>query len=696
MVDPNIALERRDKVEEFLNKHRIGLLTLLFTDIVGSTILKQNLGDNRAIEAIDQHNALLREILARFAEGEEISTAGDSFFIVFTRPSDAVAFSLLVQARLRELAGETGCPVLDRISIHVGEVLIGEGTRKRRDLYGLQVDTCARVQTLAEADQILMSRFAFDSARQILKGVELENIGALSWLNHGPFIIKGVEEPIDVCEVGEIGKAALRRPEDSEKAHRFLSPDSEPVLGWRPAVDQPVPGTSWVLEKKLGEGGFGEVWLGRNKVLKTRHVFKFCFRADRVRSLKREVTLFRLLKERIGDHKNIVGVEATYFDEPPYYIVVKYVDGADLPAWCAAHGGIENVPIEARIEIIAQAADGLQAAHDSGVIHRDVKPTNILVGGETDAGPHVYLTDFGIGQVVSEEALSGITRSGFTQTMLESASSQMGTHLYMAPELFAGSPASIRSDIYSLGVVLYQLIIGDFSRPLTTDWAQHISDPLLREDLKECFAGNPQERFPGAEQLADHLRSLEKRRAELAEEQALAKTRERAAYRRGMIWTAAYAAGIVVAIALLAIYAFDKALQAQRSEAAEAAEREDAENSLRLSLANNEAFVAELANFFYMPPSRTIKVKQGSVVDETVNVSQGLRYAIMFTSVDAIDLTLQLDVYAEDGTKISTVERDGGFIIATFSPSFNGTAVAHFKVVRSKQPTQIEMRIARM
>jgi serine/threonine protein kinase len=349
--------------------------------------------------------------------------------------------------------------VFDRIGIHVGEVWIEEheGPGKARDLYGLQVDTCARVQSLGQADQILLSRFPFDSARQALKGEELHGIEALSWLNHGPYRLKGVEEPLEICEVGEEDKARLRQPPDSEKAHRFNSADREPVLGWRPAIDQVVPGTGWVLEEKLGEGGFGEVWLGREKGLQTERVFKFCFRADRVRSLKREATLFRLLKERVGEHPNIVAIESVYFDEPPpYYILMQHVAGRDLPSWCASQGGIEKVPLETRLEIVAQIADALQAAHDNGIIHRDVKPSNILVGNQSKNPIHAYLTDFGIGQIISDEIRRQLSVSGYSQADPESASLS-GTQLYMAPELFWGKSASIRSDIYALGVVLYQL-----------------------------------------------------------------------------------------------------------------------------------------------------------------------------------------------------------------------------------------------
>ena len=556
-----IAIERRAKVEEFQRKHRIGLLTLLFTDVVDSAKFKQALGDREGVTAIQRHHAAIREVLGQFSEGEEIETAGDSFFIVFTKPSDAVKFSLLVQARLRALAVEAGRPLFDRIGIHVGEVWIEEhqGTGKEKDLYGIQVDTCARVQSLAEADQILLTRSPFDAARQALRGEEVKNIGALSWLSHGPYMMKGIEEPLEICEVGELSKAKLNRPPDTEKARRFISLDSEPVLGWRPAVDQAVPGTSWVLEKKLGEGGFGEVWLGRDKRLKTEHVFKFCFRADRVRSLKREVTLFRLLKERVGEHPNIVGIEHVYFDEAPFYIVMQHVEGQDLATWCGTMGGVDKVPLAARIEIVAQIADALQAAHDSGVIHRDVKPSNILVRGHSDI--HAYLTDFGIGQVVSEEVLSRLTRSGFTQTIVES-SSRSGTQLYMAPELFSGKSASIRSDIYALGVVLYQLVVGDLSRAVSTDWAKQITDRLLREDLEKCFAGDPQERFAGAGQLAEQLRCLEERRVAFDKQQALLKDRERAAYRRGIMRTLALALVVIGLVSGLAIYAF---LQRQKA-----------------------------------------------------------------------------------------------------------------------------------
>ena len=157
------------------------LAAILLTDMVGSTQLKHELGDREAVALIKRHHALIRQVLIGFKEGEEIETAGDSFLMVFSKPSDAVKFALMVQSKLRALPPKEH-PISDRIGIHVGEILI-EGqshSGQHKALSGIHVDTCARVMSLGQGNQILMTRFAFDSARSVLKGEEIDGVGPLS------------------------------------------------------------------------------------------------------------------------------------------------------------------------------------------------------------------------------------------------------------------------------------------------------------------------------------------------------------------------------------------------------------------------------------------------------------------------------------------------------------------------------------
>ena len=196
-----------------------------------------------------------------------------------------------------------------------------------------------------------------------------------------------------------------------------------------------------------------------------------------------------------------------------------------------------------------------------------------------DPLPTAKLTDFGIGQVTSEEVLAGMTRAGFSRPATMSSSPGSGTLMYMAPELLAGRTASIRCDIYSLGVVLFQLLAADFTKPVTSDWAKNVPDPLLREDLEKCFAGNPQERFAGAQELAQGLRTLADRRWVVAEHRAEAAARERAAYRKGVLRTAAGALAVVLVIAALALYALHKSRVAKRETAS--ATRHAAEEAIQ-------------------------------------------------------------------------------------------------------------------
>jgi class 3 adenylate cyclase len=205
------------------------------------------LGDREAVKTIQWHHGIVRGILRNIPGGEEINTQGDSFFIVFVKPSDAVRFALQLQGQLRGAAEQSGRIIYDRVGIHVGEVFVEEvAGAKMNDLYGIQVDTSARVMSLAEGNQILLTRFAYDNARQVLKGQELEGIGRLAWMNHGYYSLKGVEEPLEICEVGEEGLAVLRPPPDSDKVHRVDS-SGKPIGGESAPKPAPRPPAGHVV-----------------------------------------------------------------------------------------------------------------------------------------------------------------------------------------------------------------------------------------------------------------------------------------------------------------------------------------------------------------------------------------------------------------------------------------------------------------
>jgi len=365
---------------------------------------------------------------------------------------------------------------------------------------------------LAQRRQVLLSRSAFDLARDAADG----NGDGLEWLAHGPYLFEGMREPVDVFEVGRPGQSFLRPPPDTKTARRAIRPGDEATLGWRPAPGLAVPGREgWTFLDKLGEGGFGEVWLAGHPSGE-RRVFKFCFNASRLRGLKREATLLRLLKDELGDRDDIAKVLDWNFDEPPYFLESEYTEGGSLADWGRAAGGIGTVPLETRLLLIAQVAEALAAAHSVGVLHKDVKPQNVLITEDDGGGPKARLTDFGVGLVRDKSVLLGrdFTVTGFTETTEDGTRSRSGSRLYMAPEVLEGRTPTTLADIYALGVMLYQVVVGDLERALAPGWERDVADDLLREDIGECVEGRPEKRLQNASLLADRLRSLERRRAE--------------------------------------------------------------------------------------------------------------------------------------------------------------------------------------
>ncbi len=503
------------------------LRAFLFTDIVDATALKQRLGDARGAGAIEAHDKIFRELL-RAHGGQEHENPGDGFFASFELPSDALQMALAFQQRLHGL--QLAEPLQIRAGVHMGETVRVEQGDRDGKLLGLAIDTTARVMGLALPGQVLLTRHAFDSVRQQV--VEGENGAPITWLAHGQYLFKGVRDPLEVFEAGIENISPLCPPAESDKAQRMLAPGDEETLGWRPAVGLPVPGRdSWELERKLGEGSFGEVWLAKHAETKYVRTFKFCYQADRLRSLKRELKLFRLMAEALGDRKDIARLYEVSLREPPYFLEMEYTPGGNLAEWAAKQGGIDKVPLDQRLELIAQIGGALAAAHSIGVIHKDVKPANVLIHEERDGRLQARLTDFGIGELLDKQKLvdMNMSVSVFAEPLMDADTygTMTGTRMYVAPEFMAGQPASVRTDVFALGVLLFQMVVGDLRRPIAHGWERDVEDELLREDIADCVAGNPDDRIASPLVLVDRLRTLDRRRERRAAEQRVSEQNRR-------------------------------------------------------------------------------------------------------------------------------------------------------------------------
>ncbi len=594
-------------------------MVVLFTDLVDSTSWKSLIGDSHYANSVLQpHNELFGRLLAEYPGAAVRNFMGDGFLAKFAKPSDAVKFALRFQHDLEtwpwnDVVRNAGRRVRTRIGIHQGEAIeyLDKATNQLQ-LSGQAVDLGGRIMGLADGAQILMTRAAFDDARQYVREfpIATDSPQNLEWLAHGPYRFKGKDDdPLEVFEVGVVGFAPLKPPADSEKAKRAVSQEDIATLGWRPSVGATIPSREdFLLEKQLGEGGFGEVWLARQKQTKTERVFKFCFDPDRLRSFQRELAIFRLLQTELGHRDDIVSLHAVRTDQPPYYLESDHVPSGNLAQWAESQGGIGRVPLMTRLRLLAESARAVAEAHRLGVIHKDLKPSNILIALDRQGIPHPRVIDFGIGVVTDRSLLErhGITARGFTQSLLlGNNSSRTGTRLYAAPETLTGtrSPqgshhiprdeipnvtqqprseptqsnstdsaaqpathhaehdghghaATTAGDVYALGVMLYQLVIGDLDRPLATGWQDDVYrafspetwpalrmvspsdapafnpfdemtmlmrqhrpstvevDPLftlLVHDITSATFGNPKWRLDSASEFAERLETLEAR-----------------------------------------------------------------------------------------------------------------------------------------------------------------------------------------
>jgi serine/threonine protein kinase len=256
------------------------------------------------------------------------------------------------------------------------------------------------------------------------------------------------------------------------------------------------------VEASIGEGAMGAVYLaadstGRRVALK--------LLAPELARDERFRRRFLRESELVGglDHPHIVPTLAAGEDKGALYLAMAYVEGSDLRELLRREGRLE--PRRA-IELLEQVAGAIDAAHAAGLVHRDVKPGNILIASDAE-GEHAYVCDFGLARHVS--SVSSLTSErGF-----------IGTIDYVPPEQIEGGPIDGRADVYSLGCVLYECLAGvrPFEREseLSVVFA-HLNEPPprlsdLRPELPEAFDGifasalakSPDDRYPTCGELTD-------------------------------------------------------------------------------------------------------------------------------------------------------------------------------------------------
>lgn len=269
----------------------------------------------------------------------------------------------------------------------------------------------------------------------------------------------------------------------------------------------------YTVEGVAGRGGMGIVYLARQEHPHRRVALKVIspelasdpeYRAR----FEREVDVAASI-----EHPNVIPIYAGGEDHGVLYLAMRFIEGTDLRAWLEEHG-----PMSPRraVGVVAQVGDALDAAHAAGLVHRDVKPGNVLLT-ERNARDQVYLTDFGLTKQSTSTA--GLTRTG----------SWVGTVDYMAPEQIRAEHVDARADVYSLGCLLFELLSGQVPFERDSDVSKifaHMSDPppslagitpgdlgRFDEVVHRAMAKEADDRYPSAGDLGRAAVAVAERRA---------------------------------------------------------------------------------------------------------------------------------------------------------------------------------------
>lgn len=278
---------------------------------------------------------------------------------------------------------------------------------------------------------------------------------------------------------------------------------------------EPVLEGKYHLECRIGQGGMGVVYRARHAYLKTLHAIKIIL-PDLVGNDPQLVTRFRqeALAAAAIRHQNVVGVsDYGVISGTVPFLVMEYVEGESLHDLLARE---KSLSPENALELMAAICAGVGAAHHQGIVHRDLKPLNIMICSDKQTiSESVKILDFGLAKIKSGELLGSFIQAQTTGLM--------GSPYYMAPEQWSDDELDSRSDIYSLGVMLFQMLTGDVpfkGSSIPAIMKKHIADPPptfaeigvtiapdIEVAIRHTLQKDPKQRTASVEILIDELRN---------------------------------------------------------------------------------------------------------------------------------------------------------------------------------------------
>ena len=266
-----------------------------------------------------------------------------------------------------------------------------------------------------------------------------------------------------------------------------LQPDPTMDAEQGAAESGEIPG--YEIEKILGQGGMGAVYKARHRELGRVVAIKVFSSTSEdagmfVERLKKEGRMMAQL-----EHPNVLGIhDAAVTAEGVPYLILEYIDGMDL---FVRMQNAETLSEKEAIRVATSVSKGLQAVHGLGIVHRDIKPANILLGNDGS----IKVSDFGISKDVDDVAGTQLTLTGTT----------VGTVDYMSPEHSAGEELDARADIYSVGVMLYEMIAGVTPRGAFEPLSKFGASKKMEKLVMRCLQRDRNQRIGSAEELVEEL-----------------------------------------------------------------------------------------------------------------------------------------------------------------------------------------------